>query len=192
MKVCVYCASSDQIDQKYFESTKLLAEEFVKENISVVCGGGAKGLMGQLADTIQENDGKIKGIMPLFMKEVEWAHKGITDFVFTETMHERKELLFQDSDAIVALAGGCGTMEELFEVMSLKRLGKLTAPIIILNTDGFYDDLKALLEKMVKEKFMAEQHLDMWSFVNEPKDVIPAIKASKVWSKDAINFATLQ
>jgi len=192
MKICVYCASSDQIAPKYFEATEKLASQFVKENISAVCGGGANGLMGQLADTMIQQGGHIKGIMPKFMDDVEWSHKGIKDFDFTETMQERKEQLIEGVQGVVALAGGCGTMEELFEVMSMKRLGLFMQPIIILNTDGYYDDLKSLLEKMVSEKFMAEQHLDMWTFVNEPEEVIPAIKAAKSWSEDAIDFATLK
>ncbi len=192
MKICVYCASSDQIDQKFFNATEKLALAFVKENIAVVCGGGANGLMGQLADTMIAQGGKIKGIMPKFMDDVEWSHKGITDFDFTETMQERKEQLIQGVNGIVALAGGSGTMEELFEVITLKRLGLFTEPIVILNTDGYYNDLQSLMEKMVSEKFMAEAHLDMWTFVNEPEEVIPALKAAKSWSKDAIDFATLK
>jgi len=192
MKVCVYCASSDQIDQKFFKATEILANEFVKENIAAVCGGGANGLMGQLANTMLEQGGHIKGIMPKFMDDVEWSHKGIKDFEFTETMQERKEQLIKGVNAVVALAGGCGTMEELFEVISLKRLGMFTEPIIILNTDGYYNDLKTLMEKMVTEKFLAQQHLDMWTFVDHPTEVIPAIKAAKSWSENAIDFATLK
>ena len=192
MKICVYCASSDQIDQKYFKATEKLASAFVKENIAAVCGGGANGLMGQLADTMLEQGGKIKGIMPKFMDDVEWSHKGIQDFEFTETMQERKEKLIKGVDAIVALAGGCGTMEELFEVITLKRLGMFTKPIVILNTDGYYNDLKSLMEKMVEEKFLNQRHLEMWTFVDYPEDVIPAIKGAATWSQDAIEFATLK
>lgn len=192
MKICVYCASSDQIDQKFFKATEKLATEFVTDNISAVCGGGANGLMGQLADTMLALGGNIKGIMPKFMDDIEWSHKGIKDFQFTETMQERKEQLIEGVDGVVALAGGCGTMEELFEVITLKRLGLFTKPIVILNTEGFYDDLKSLMEKMVSEKFLSQQHLDMWTFVDQPEDIIPAIKKAKTWSKDAIDFATLK
>jgi len=192
MKVCVYCASSDQIDQKFFKATEKLASEFVKENIAAVCGGGANGLMGQLANTMLAEGGKIKGIMPKFMDDVEWSHKGIKDFEFTDTMQERKERLIDGVDGVVALAGGCGTMEELFEVITMKRLGLFMKPIVILNTESYYDELKSLMEKMVAEKFMAQQHLEMWTFVNEPEEVIPALKSAKQWSEDAISFATLQ
>jgi len=123
MKICVYCASSAKIDKSYFNATEILAKEFVKENIEVVFGGGATGLMGILADTILENGGKIKGVMPKFMNDVEWAHKGITELEFTDTLHERKAKFLEGIDGLVALPGGSGTLEELLEAITLKRLG---------------------------------------------------------------------
>lgn len=189
MKICVYCASSSKIDKSFFDATEKLAIEFVKENIEVVYGGGATGLMGKLADTIIDNGGKIKGIMPKFMHEVEWAHKGVTDFELTETMHERKAKFLVNIDGLVTLAGGSGTLEELLETISLKRLGLYTKPIVILNTNGYYNPLRQMLENCVSENFMHEKHLDMWSFVDEPEQVIPALKNSSAWNEEAINFA---
>ena len=189
-KICVYCASSTKIDKVYFEATGKLAKLFVTENIKVVFGGGAGGLMGKLADTIIENGGKIKGIMPKFMKEIEWAHKGVTDFEFTETMHERKTKYLENIDGLVALPGGSGTLEELLEAITLKRLGLFTKPIVILNTNNYYEPLKNMLSKCVSENFMHEKHLKMWTFVNEPEDVIYALENAPDWHKDAIEFAT--
>lgn len=189
-KICVYCASSTKIDKVYFEATEKLAKLFVSENIEVVFGGGAGGLMGKLADTIIENGGKIKGIMPKFMKEIEWAHKCVTDFEFTETMHERKTKYLENIDGLVALPGGSGTLEELMEAITLKRLGFFTKPIIILNTNNFYEPLKDMLNKCVSENFMQEKHLKMWTFVNEPEDVIYALKNAPDWNEGAIKFAT--
>jgi uncharacterized protein (TIGR00730 family) len=188
-KICVYCASSTKIDKVYFEATGKLAKLFVNENIKVVFGGGAGGLMGKLADTIIENGGKIKGIMPKFMKEIEWAHKGVTDFEFTETMHERKTKYLENIDGLVALPGGSGTLEELLEAITLKRLGLFTKPIVILNTNNYYEPLKNMLSKCVSENFMHEKHLKMWTFVNEPEDVIHALKNAPDWGEDAIEFA---
>lgn len=190
MKICVYCASSAKVDKSYFEATEKLAKIFVSANISVVYGGGGIGLMGKLADTIIENGGKIKGIMPKFMNDVEWAHKKVTDFEFTDTMHERKAKFLEDIDGLVTLPGGSGTLEELLEAITLKRLGQFTKPIIILNTNGFYDPLKLMLEKCISENFMHEKHLDMWTFVNEPEDVIESIINALSWDKKAISFAT--
>jgi len=189
MKICVYCASSPKIDKKYFEATERLAKEFVKANIDVVYGGGANGLMGKLADTIIDNGGKIKGIMPKFMSDVEWAHKKVSDFEFTETMHERKAKFLEGVYGLVALPGGSGTLEELLEVITLKRLGQFTKPIIILNTDGYYNPLKQMLEKSVKEKFMSEKHLNLWTFVNKPEEVLPNIISAPKWNNDSLSFA---
>jgi uncharacterized protein (TIGR00730 family) len=188
-RICVYCASSARIDEVYFEATERLAKLLVDENIEVVFGGGAGGLMGRLADTAIENGGKIKGIMPKFMKEIELAHKGVTDFEFTETMHERKAKYLEDIDGLVALPGGSGTLEELMEAITLKRLGLFTKPIVILNTNDYYDPLKDMLNKCVSERFMDKRHLEMWTFVNEPEDVIHALENAPDWHEDAIAFA---
>ncbi|HSF45979.1 MAG TPA: TIGR00730 family Rossman fold protein [Chitinophagaceae bacterium] len=190
MRVCVYCASSARIDNAYFEATESVAKEFVKANIEVVYGGGASGLMGKLADTILENGGKIKGIMPKFMNEVEWAHKKVADFEFTDTMHERKARFLVDVDGLVTLPGGTGTLEELLEAITLKRLGLFYKPIVILNTNGYYEPLKQMLQKCVSEHFMMEKHLEMWTFVDHPEDVVPALQCASDWGSDAINFAT--
>lgn len=121
MQVCVYCASSAKIHQDYFKATDLLAKELVKNGFSVVFGGGSSGLMGQLADSVLEAGGNIKGIMPQFMNEVEWGHRGVSDFVYTQTMHERKAKFLEGTDALIALPGGTGTFEELFEAITLKN-----------------------------------------------------------------------
>jgi hypothetical protein len=189
MKVCVYCASSTKINTAFFKATEILAKEFVKEQAQVVYGGGGVGLMGQLADTVLVEGGEIQGIMPQFMNEVEWGHKRVVNFIYTETMHERKAKLIDGVDAVVALAGGTGTLEELLEAITLKKLGLFTKPIIILNTNGYYDPLKEMLKRCAEERFMRTQHLEMWSFVEKPEDVIPMIKNTKEWSSDAIQFA---
>lgn len=191
-RVCVYCASSAQIDPAYFTATEVLAHQFADHDITVVFGGGATGLMGRLADTMLARNGHIVGIMPHFMREVEWAHKQVQEFHFTEDMHERKKRFLIDIDAVVALPGGCGTMEELFEVITLKRLGLFTKPIIILNTNGYYDLVKQFLQQMVDEHFMGQTHADMYTFVDEPHEVIQAIQNAPDWGSDAIRFAALR
>ncbi len=146
-------------------------------DMEVIFGGGSVGLMGQLADTIIEKGGKITGVMPHFMKAVEWDHKGVKDFHFTDTMHQRKQKFLDHADGLITLAGGCGTFEELLEAITLKRLGIFNKPIVILNTDHYYDPLREMLEKSITEQFMTEAHREMWIFVNEPEDVIPALKS---------------
>lgn len=192
MKICVYCASSPKVDKIYFDATERLAKEFIKENIEVVFGGGGHGLMGCLADTILKHNGKIKGIMPKFMDDVEWGHPGVSDFEYTDTMHERKAKFLHGIDGIVALPGGTGTLEELLEALTLKRIGLFLKPIVVLNTGGYYNPLKEMLEKAVAHKFMNEIHLRLCSFISEPEDVIQTIKSEPPWDSGAINFALTQ
>jgi len=138
---------------------------------------------------VLEQGGRIKGIMPRFMNEVEWAHKKVADLEFTETIHERKAKFLEGIDGLVALPGGTGTLEELLEAMTLKRLGLFTKPIVILNTGNYYAPLKEMLEKCVRENFMGEKHMEMWVFVNEPEQVIPALLSAPPWEEGAIQFA---
>ncbi len=190
MKLCVYCASSAKVNPAYFRATESLAKIFVKNNVDIVYGGGSVGLMGRLADTILKEGGNISGIMPKFMKDIEWAHPDVEDMVFTETMHERKAKFLEGVDGLVALPGGSGTLEELLEAITLKRLGQFNKPIVILNTNGFYSPLQAMLEKCVWERFMEERHLQMWKMVAEPEEVLFALKNAKAWTPEAISFAT--
>lgn len=188
-KVCVYCASSDKIDPSYKEATRELAKALVKSKVTVVYGGGARGLMGELADTVLEEEGRIIGIMPHFMKEVEFHHKDVNEFIFTADMHERKKQFMVGVDALITLPGGCGTFEELMEAITLKRLGIFTKPIVILNMNGYYDKLLDMLDHAVNEGFMGEKHRDIWTVFEDPTKVIEAISQSKPWSNDAIQFA---
>ena len=189
MRICVYCASSSKINRAYFEATEKLANLFVDAQIEVVYGGGASGLMGCLADSILARGGKIKGIMPQFMNEVEWAHKQLVDIEFTETMHERKAKFLEGIDGLVALPGGTGTLEELLEAITLKRLGKFAHPIVILNINNYYEPLRQMLERCVEELFMHPNHREMWSFVDTPEAVIPALLNTRKWEESAIQFA---
>ncbi len=191
MNICFYCASSAQVDPVYFEATERLARILVREGVNFVYGGGAIGLMGQLADTVLAEGGSIKGIIPKFMDDVEWTHPGVSEIVFTETMHERKAKFLENVDALIALPGGTGTLEELFEAITLKRLGLFTKPIVILNTKNFYAPLKEMLERCVRERFMKAKHLEMWAFVDEPEEVLPAIHNAAPWGEDAIRFAVV-
>lgn len=190
-QICVYCASSMKIDEKYLLDADILAASFLENDITLVFGGGSVGLMGRLADKMLASGGRVIGIMPQFMKEVEWAHKGVNDIQFVKDMHERKKRFLDGTDALVALPGGCGTLEELLEVITLKRLGLFVKPIIIVNLEGFYDPLIQMLERCVAERFMAPEHLDMWTVVSTSKDVLPAIYAAPDWDEGAIKFAAV-
>jgi uncharacterized protein (TIGR00730 family) len=190
-RICVYCASSNQVDLKYFEATRRLAILLAKEGITVVYGGGASGLMGELATSALSAGGHVIGIMPNFMKEVEWAHTGVKEFHFVGDMHERKKKFLEISDALVALPGGCGTFEELLEAITLKKLGLYLKPIIIFNQGGYYDPLLQMLQRAVDENFMGENHKKIWQSVNQVEDILPAILQTADWNPDALHQARL-
>lgn len=188
-QVCVYCASSQRIDEKYFEAARGLAETLAPRHVTVVFGGGGRGLMGALADRMLELGGKVIGIIPEFMKKVEWDHKGVTELRVVETMHQRKHAFIQNVDAIIALPGGVGTLEELLEAITWKRLGLVTVPIVIVNTDGYYDPLIQMLDRCIREDFMHPDHTQMWSIVRRPEDVIAAIENAPNWDEDVLGIA---
>ena len=190
-KVTVYCASSDKIGAAYFDAAKKVAEILVQNDITILFGGGAKGLMGQLADTASEKKGKIIGIMPTFMKEVEWQHNGLSELVLVKDMHARKKKLIEDTDAVVALPGGSGTLEELLEVITLKKLGVFTGPIIIFNQNNYYQPLIDMFDKCIEENFMREKHREIWSVIINPDELMDAIKNAPHWDESAISFAVV-
>ena len=189
-KISVYCASSEKISKDYFELTDKIAETLVNQGITVVCGGGGKGLMGQLADSVLERQGTIVGILPKFMIEVEWQHRGLSELILVEDMAIRKKKLME-VDALIALPGGCGTLEELMEAITLKRLGKFTKPIIIYNHKSYYDPLIMMLEKTIEEKFMRPEHRQIWSVITEVDQLIPALHNAPSWDESAIKFAAV-
>ena len=190
-RICVYCASSSKINPAYFEEAKNLGEIFAKNNVELVYGGGSVGLMGRLADSVMEAGGKVVGVIPRFMCEVEWQHNEISELIITETMHERKEKMAEMADAVVALPGGCGTIEELMEVITWKQLGIFNKPIVILNINDYYSHLISQLEQAVDERFMIEKHKEIWCVVTKAEDVLYAIKNAKSWDETARNFAKI-
>lgn len=183
MQVCVYCASSGHIHPEYFEATARLAHLLVENEVKVVFGGGSSGLMGQLADSVLAAGGQIKGIMPQFMNEVEWGHKGVSDFVYTQTMHERKAKFLEGTDALIALPGGPGTFEELFEAITLKKLAQFTKPIVLLNTRGYFNAFDALMQQAVEERFMSDDLHHLYTIVQTPEEVLPGIHSAHAWNK---------
>jgi uncharacterized protein (TIGR00730 family) len=190
-RACVYCASSDKVDSAYLNSADEMAEVLVKAGIEVIYGGGAKGLMGRLADGVLARKGHVIGVIPEFMKAVEWNHPHASEMHVVPDMHTRKRMMLEKTDLIIALAGGCGTFEELLEAITWKRLGLVTAPIVIVNTGGYYDPLLEMLNRSVAENFMRPEHALMWSVVSSPSEIWNAVKASPRWGRNALDFAAV-
>jgi len=188
-KVTIYCSSSNSLPSKYYEETNKIGQLLAKENITIIYGGGGAGLMGTLADSALKNDGKVIGVIPRFMKAVELDHKGVNLMIETEDMAERKKILIEGTDAVIALPGGVGTFEELFEVLSAKRLGLFTKPIIIYNFEGFYNPIIEMLETCIEENFMGKQHRVIWTEVTRSEDLVGAIKNAPTWTESAIDNA---
>ena len=189
MTVCVFAASSSRVNEEYNRAATLLGSLLAKAGMDVAFGGGGIGLMGRLADAVRENGGKITGVIPSFMEEEGWGHKGIDEMIITRDMSERKKRLFAMSDAVVALPGGVGTLEELTEAITLKQLSLFDGPVIILNTLGFYTSLLDFFDKMVENQFLRKEHKAIWETVNTPEEVIIALgnknRGNEEWRKIA-------
>ena len=190
--ICVYCASSQRCDSDYYDAARRLGTVLAKEGYRVVYGGGATGSMGALAEGALAAQGRILGVMPKFMMELEWGHPQLTELRIVEDMRVRKHIMLTESDGLVALPGGPGTLEELFEAFTLKRLGLYLHPILIVNTRGYYDPLLAFLERAVAERFMGERHLQMWQVVATPEEVPAALAAAPPWPENARDFAAVR
>ncbi|OPZ30970.1 MAG: LOG family protein YvdD [Bacteroidetes bacterium ADurb.BinA174] len=181
LSVVVYCASSAHIQDVYIDAARKLGKVLAENNITCITGAGKQGLMGVLNDSVLENNGKVKGIIPQFMIDSGWCHPQLTELVITESMHERKFLMAKQSDAAIALPGGFGTLEELAEILTWKQLGLYKNPIIILNVNGYYDLLLAMFDKMIGEKFLHHNYRKMWQVVDSPDEVIDCLQNFEAW-----------
>ncbi len=190
-KVCVYCASSRQSDPAYLAAANRLGRILARHAIAIVYGGGGIGSMGQLADGALAEGGQVIGVLPRFMYDLEWGHPGLTELKLVADLHERKRLMIEGADAVIALPGGTGTLEELFEALTWKRLGLYRNPIVLVNTRGFFNPLLELLERSIRERFMDPRHGSMWVVVERPEDVLAAIAGAPPWDADARRFAAL-
>ncbi len=159
--VCVYCGSNFNGDPELRKAIKQLADTLVREKITLIYGGGSVGVMGVLANDILEAGGLVTGVIPQFLMDKEVGHKGVTEMIITENMHQRKQKMADLSDGFVILPGGFGTLEEFFEVLTWLQLGLHNKPIGVLNVDGFYDPLFAQMEMMVKSRFLKPANRDL-------------------------------
>ena len=154
--IVVFCGSSDGYNECYREAAYALGSFLASRGTRVVYGGAKIGLMGALADGVLNNNGKITGVIPEFLKTKEVAHERLSELIIVNTMHERKLKMHELSDGIIALPGGWGTMEELFEMLTWGQLGLHRKPVGLLNVNGYYEALKALTDNMVSEGFLSE------------------------------------
>jgi uncharacterized protein (TIGR00730 family) len=188
--ICVYCASSRQVDARYFRAAEELGGLLARSGRRIVYGGGSIGLMGALADAALAAGGEVIGVIPEFMRERELGHDGLTDLQVVPDMHSRKRAMIEQADAFVALPGGCGTFEELFEAITWKRLGLHSEPVVLADVEGYFRPCVELLRQCVEHRFMDSRHAGMWQVVDRVTDVLDAIDDAPDWSGDALAFAS--
>jgi len=190
--VCVYCASSHACEGLYHDVARQLGGLLASAGWCVIYGGGRAGSMGALAEGALAAGGRVVGVIPKFMVDLEWGHNDLSELHVVEDMRTRKHEMLTRASAVVALAGGTGTLEELFEAITLKRLGLFLGPIVIVNTGGYYDPLIAQFASAIAGRFMDARHGLMWTVVGGPEDVLAAIDRPSKWSADSRDFAVVR
>jgi hypothetical protein len=174
-RIAVYCGSSKGDEEVFSSKAKELAQVLVKNNLGLVYGGGDVGLMGEIADEMLRLGGEVIGVIPKRLVEYEVAHKGLTQQIVVDDMHQRKMKIFELSDACIAMPGGVGTMEEIFEAFTWTQLGFHRKPVGVLNVNGFYDLLNALLNNMVEHKFLKQEHKEVLLFDEDCNSLVNRI-----------------
>lgn len=154
MRICVYGASSSEIDEAYKQRVYELGKKMAQRGMDLVYGGGAQGLMGAVARGVQENGGQVLGVAPDFFQVDGVLFDKCTEFIFTKTMRERKQVMEDSADAFIMVPGGCGTFDEFFEILTLKQLERHTKAIAIFNVNGYYDKLVDMMENAIEQRFM--------------------------------------
>ncbi|MBO5816770.1 MAG: TIGR00730 family Rossman fold protein [Paludibacteraceae bacterium] len=189
--IAVYCASSNKVRPSFMAAAEELGAIFASEGIRLVYGDGGIGLMAAVAKGCLDAGGKVTGVIPQFMVDQGWNNPRSTETIITQTMHERKATICQISNAMVALPGGIGTFEELLECLTWKQLGLHHNPIVILNTDGYYDKLLACIDLMIDEQMMRPIHKEMFTVVSTPQEVLPAILNGPDWDPSTRRLAAI-
>ena len=191
MNVCVFASSSSRIDEVYIRAASELGALLAEAGMNILYGGGGIGLMGKLADAALEKEGKITGVIPAFMKAEGWDHKLVTEMIVTSDMGERKKWMFDRADAVIALPGVIGTLEELTEAITLKQLGIYKGPVILLNISGFYNTFIDFMEQLVAGHFLRLEHKDIWEIVNTPAEALTSLTNYKGWMEDPRKIARI-
>lgn len=189
--VCVYCASSTKIDPAYTDAARCLGSLLGSRGIGVVNGAGNMGLMAAVSDAALAAGGRVTGVIPRFMVEQGWHHTGLSELRVVADMHERKKTMLGLADAVIALPGGCGTLEELLEAITWKQLGLYLNPIVILNLKGYYDSLLAMFEHAISEHFMGSRHAALWAVARSPEEAVALAGSLPVWDVSVRKFAAL-
>ena len=191
LRIAVYCASSTKIHEDYVEAARAIGRELARRDIGLINGAGKMGLMAAASDACLAGGGEVTGVIPTFMIEQDWHHKGLTHLIETCDMHERKQTIARLSDGCIALPGGCGTLEELMEVITWKQLGLYLKPIVILNIRGYYDHLLTQLQHGIDEHFMGPRHAEIWRVATTAEEAIDLVLSTPLWDASVRKFAAI-
>lgn len=174
-KICVFAASSPHVNEKYINAAYKLGHEIALHGVVCVNGAGREGLMRAVSDGVLDAGGCAIGIIPEFMVDNGWDYDRMSEIIITKDMHSRKEMMIEHSDVIVALPGGCGTLEELLEVITWKQLGLYKGAIVICNIDGFFDSLLNMFDRCIRESLMKESHAGLWHVISEVEELFDVL-----------------
>ena len=175
--ICVFCGSSMGYHPIYKKSTQDLGKHIANENLRLIYGGGSVGLMGVLADSVMKYGGEVVGIIPRFLYEKEVGHDGVSELIIVDSMHERKQKMAEMSQGFIAMPGGIGTMEELFEIFTWSQLALIKKPVALFNVNHFYDEMLLFLNKMVHEGFIKDVTLKSLIDSHNIHELIAKMKA---------------
>jgi len=176
--ICVFCGSSHGANPRYAAAARTLGRLIAERGFSLVFGGGGPGLMGETARAVREGGASVAGVLPNFLRWVELPPEWEKDLIITADLQERKTRMMALADAFVVLPGGAGTMDEFFEVVTSASLGVLVKPILVVNTEGYFDTLERLMNHIVREGFAKPKILDLYKFVDTPEEAIDAIASA--------------
>ena len=190
-KIAVYCASSTQIDDRYFQDARQLGRLMAERGVTLVNGAGNMGLMAASAEGCLEAGGKAIGVIPTFMIKEGWCHEGMTEIIETADMHERQARIAEMTDGGSFLPGGCGTLAEMTELITWKQLGLYLKPIILLNTGGYFDSLLNTLHLAIRENFMRPVHADIWRVAPNPEEALEMALTTPLWDTSIRRFAKI-
>jgi len=189
--VAIYCASSTKIKPIYYEVARQLGRGLALRGVTQVNGAGNMGLMQAASDAALEVGGRVVGVIPTFMIEQNWHHKGLSQIIETTDMAARKQTINEMTDAAIVLPGGCGTLDELFEIVTLKQLGVYLKPIVIVNVDGYYDHLLQQLDRSMQENFMRNEHRDIWCVATTAEEAIDLVFTTPLIDESVRRFAKI-
>jgi len=179
--LCVYCASSDSLDERYYRVAREMGTLIAENGFGLVYGGGRVGMMGACALAVHAQGGRVVGVIPEYLSDKEIAYEKCDELIITQTMRQRKAIMDERAAGFIALPGGYGTLEELLEIITLRHLRFHEKPVVIVNTDGFYDDLLRVFDRLISERFAKPRHKLAYHVCSKPDEVFDHLRSYTIF-----------